>query len=613
MKQQISNTVFKKRRAPSIASRAFFSLALAASFSLHADLLLNGSFENPDVPPGSGPVPPVPPIIPTAWASIGTLAPRLFDPPAGPGWPDPHHENQYVSISASDFPPPHTHTELAQDFTVSSAGSYMLSWYDNAALSVGGTPYDVQILGAPFPISFPFGYPPISPGAPDNRIIGRPAWNARAVLVTLFPGNYRLVFKAPAVGVGTTLLDNVTLVPNLPNHPPVLNNPDREVCAGYRLEFYLSATDPDGDAVSFSVIEPLPLEMVGATLDAAGRFTWDVGGSLSGAFPVSFTATDSRGLTGDPETINIIVHPPYTISGQPSPQTVLSGGRATFTVSLSGGMPDFEYLWYRGSSPDPTVDPGDLIMPGTPTSALTDTLEIDPVTSADAGFYWVVVKSACGGIQMSTPAALTVSDAPVNHPPVAVAAISPDADLDGGASEIILISVNGVDAPAILDGRMSSDPEGDSLHYNWFRAPAGGSPVPIGEGQTLHARLGIGPHTLFLQVGDGRGGFSTSISIVNVITIDEAIDYLIGTVERSSIVPSLKRDLVRSLLVYRSVFAGRLRVPGRSPCEAGVDGLRFFRLTVQVLSLPRISLISPSQARELNSLVDEIIENIRCE
>lgn len=73
---------------------------------------------------------------------------------------------------------------------------------------------------------------------------------------------------------------------------PVLADPaDRSVAAGQAFSIPLSATDADGDSVSFSAAG-LPS---GASLSAAGVFAWTPQPSQVGTHTVTFTATDCTG------------------------------------------------------------------------------------------------------------------------------------------------------------------------------------------------------------------------------------------------------------------------------------------------------------------------------
>jgi hypothetical protein len=92
--------------------------------------------------------------------------------------------------------------------------------------------------------------------------------------------------------------------------------------------------------------------------------------------------------------IPIVVTPPV-ITTPPASQTAYVGYTATLTVVASGTAP-FTYQWYKNDF-------------STPVGNGTATLTISPVTSGDAGDYYVVVGNSAGSATNSTPATVTVT------------------------------------------------------------------------------------------------------------------------------------------------------------------------------------------------------------
>jgi hypothetical protein len=91
-----------------------------------------------------------------------------------------------------------------------------------------------------------------------------------------------------------------------------------------------------------------------------------------------------------------------TITQQPEPQTVCTGGAVTFAVTAEGTQP-LEYQWHHDGQP---ID-----------GATESSYVIDPVTIEDAGEYDVVVTNACGW-DTSDMAMLTVNVGPsIVEPP----------------------------------------------------------------------------------------------------------------------------------------------------------------------------------------------------
>jgi len=132
------------------------------------------------------------------------------------------------------------------------------------------------------------------------------------------------------------------------NHPPVLDPiRDKTVCKKQTLTFTISGSDPDGDVLTYSVGVLPP----GAVFDPLTQtFTWTPQAGQEGAYPVTFTVTDSGGLF-DSETVTITVGmcqptPKPTCTPRPTPtpkpcSDFITGGgwindKATF--GISGGI-----------------------------------------------------------------------------------------------------------------------------------------------------------------------------------------------------------------------------------------------------------------------------------
>lgn len=97
---------------------------------------------------------------------------------------------------------------------------------------------------------------------------------------------------------------SVTIVVAPAPDAPVLATIGNQVIAeGSLLSLALSASDPDGETLSFSA-SGLPN---GAVLDpVSGAFGWTPGYDQSGVYTLSFTATDPTGLSAS-ETLSITV------------------------------------------------------------------------------------------------------------------------------------------------------------------------------------------------------------------------------------------------------------------------------------------------------------------
>src|SRR5262249_42179122 len=86
-----------------------------------------------------------------------------------------------------------------------------------------------------------------------------------------------------------------------------------------------------------------------------------------------------------------------------------------------------------------------------------------------------------------------------NRPPVANA--GPDQSVSAGANCLATVT---------LDGRASTDPDGDPLTYEWS------GPFGTASGALASVSLPVGTQVITLTVGDGRGGSSSDTVAVAV-------------------------------------------------------------------------------------------------
>ncbi len=114
-------------------------------------------------------------------------------------------------------------------------------------------------------------------------------------------GTYRVTFSL-SDGKGGTDSETITITVTDTNRPPVLSTiGDQQIAEGGTLRLTLSASDADGDGLTFS----LSGNPAGSSLSGA-VFTWGPGFDQAGAYPVEFTASDGKG-SADSETITITV------------------------------------------------------------------------------------------------------------------------------------------------------------------------------------------------------------------------------------------------------------------------------------------------------------------
>ena len=148
------------------------------------------------------------------------------------------------------------------------------------------------------------------------------------------------VFMATSDPKFTPYLNSFTLTSSPVAPPPVNNSPvlnaigNKSVEEGKLLSFNLSATDSDGDTLTYAA-SSLPS---GATLTGTA-FSWTSSFTQAGSYNITFSVSDARGGT-DSETINITVNdvvlditPPVRSNGQPT--GILPVSTTQTTISLT--------------------------------------------------------------------------------------------------------------------------------------------------------------------------------------------------------------------------------------------------------------------------------------
>ena len=161
--------------------------------------------------------------------------------------------------------------------------------------------------------------------------------------------------------------NEATLDPADVNHPPVLNSIGaKSVEEGNLVTFTVTASDPDGDGLTFSASN-LPS---GASFNTSSHvFSWTPGFGSAGNYNVTFTVTDNGSpAESDSETVTITVgnvnRPP--VLGTIGSKSVDEGNLVTFTVTASD--PDGDGLTFSASNlpSGATFNPSSRVFSWTP-------------------------------------------------------------------------------------------------------------------------------------------------------------------------------------------------------------------------------------------------------
>jgi hypothetical protein len=291
------------------------------------------------------------------------------------------------------------------------------------------------------------------------------------------------------------------------NLPPVANaGPDQgDICAGSTVVLSGSATDPDGDALTYAWSSLTP----GLSRDADADPVYSFVAPLSAAgqkLTFLLTVTDAGGLTGT-STVNVAVKNQNTapVAYAGDSQAVNEGSLVTLDGSKSydPDLDSLSYAWRQTAGPtvtldDPTAQKPTFTAPQVNAAGVTLAFEL---TVKDMPAF----SRECGAA-LTDVSTVTVKVENVNHPPVADASDTANVTYNSGST-------------GTLDGSASSDPDGDPLTYHWSQT--GGPAAHINDPDsavTTFAAPDVTPGTtqtltFVLTVSDGQTSRSVEVNI----------------------------------------------------------------------------------------------------
>ena len=170
----------------------------------------------------------------------------------------------------------------------------------------------------------------------------------------------------------------------------------------------------------------------------------------------------------------------------------------------------------------------------------------------------------------------------MNRPPVA----------DASATPTLFLSPNGSNAPVVLDGSRSSDPDGDTLQYLWF---LGDFAAPVATGIVATVVLPVGTNSISLVVSDGIAAATNTI-LVQVITLAQAVDNLVAAVTN---------NVSRSQPLIASLSAAIASIDRSNP-TAAINQLRAFQEQIRAQLQP----LDPDLAQTMLQASQAVIDNL---
>jgi hypothetical protein len=303
---------------------------------------------------------------------------------------------------------------------------------------------------------------------------------------------------------GNLRIRKLTPVAAATNRNPVITSalPPQSLTANQPLDVTLAATDEDGDAVTFTLLNAPSFASIVNANPAQRTATLRLAPTQAGTFNgVQVRATDSQNGTATSAAFNFVV---TEGSGNRAPviqaianQTVTRG--QVIDVELRATDADNDAVTFALDNAPTFVT---LVQPNP--AGRTALLRIAPAAEGGDATLNLRVRAddGRGGTSMSNSFVVNVINASGgstngNRPPVAIANVLPTdliADAQGSA-------------PLRLDGTASSDPDGDGLSYTWLDRG-----VAIANSGIADIRLPVGEHLISLRVSDNRGGSSTTIA-----------------------------------------------------------------------------------------------------
>jgi hypothetical protein len=309
-------------------------------------------------------------------------------------------------------------------------------------------------------------------------------------IISFTPANDNVPTLEITIGVRDSMARvlEATLVVNVANvnDPPVmnpLNNEDVEV--GQTASYMLVFDDPDLH-ITLTTPESLTITHDGGDAfapDSEGLIEFDAVFVLVGEHVVTYTVTDSGGLSDSIEVTWVIVSP----NGAPAitsetPDNVEAIEDVELSVQLTAVDPNGDTFTWNDTSDVFDIDPTDGIITFTPTQEDVGTHHVKVTVTDTLGgssswiFELVVVE---------------VNDAPL------IGAIGPD---DGSTFK---------EGATITFTGSATDEEEDPLTYKWFKGEE-----EIGSGEELKVSdLPEGTHTIRLVVSDGTSSDEGSIQV----------------------------------------------------------------------------------------------------
>jgi YVTN family beta-propeller protein len=367
------------------------------------------------------------------------------------------------TVTAPANTPPVITTPTARTSTVGTAVTFAIT-----ASDANGDALTYSATGLPAGLSI---------GATTGVITGTPTTAATySVTVTVNDGRGGTASTTPFTWTVTAAA----------NAPPVITTPTaRTSTVGTAVTFAITASDPNGDALTYSAAGlPAGLTISATTGVVSGTPT------TAGTSTVTVTVNDGRGGTASTTpftwTVTAAANTPPVIA-TPAAQGTVRGTAVTLPITASDANGDALTYSATGLPAGLTISATTGVISGTPTTAASYTVT-------------VTVNDGRGGTASTTPFTWTIT-VPANVPPV----ITTPAAQSTVRNTAVSLAIT------------ASDANGDPLTYSATGLPAGLS-IAAASGLISGTPTTAGTSTVTVTVNDGRGGTASTTPFTWTVT-----------------------------------------------------------------------------------------------
>jgi len=371
-----------------------------------------------------------------------------------------------------------------------------------------------------------------------------------------------------------------------PNTCPTADAKSVSVDEYSSVNFQLTGSDPEGDALTFGIVTaPSHGTVVLQTATGAASYTPNPGycGADSFTAKVSDGACDSQ-----PATVSVTVNCNRCPTANPQSVSVDEGSSVSF--QLAGSDPEGDALQYTIAQ----APAHGVVVLQVATGQATYTP--NPGYSGPDSFTFKVSDNRCGADSNEATVSVTVRRS--NLPPAnCVAALATGSCVirTAGATAPSVVSLDGSQACVVLNGA-ATDPEGQPLTYTWSE-----NGTTIATGGVATNCFGLGCHHVTLTSTDPLGDSCSTTVDFCVITTGEAVELCATQVDQADLDRKNKRPLIASL---KAAVASS----DRGSLESAMGQLGAYQNKVHA----QIGRSNPAAAQALISLSQQVIDAIVC-